>query len=450
MDDKTRRTWGLWRFGVLGPLVSARLEHGDRQEHFDTIGARVHQRPDGSLVELSPRTIESWYYDYREGGFDALCPNTRADCGRCRAIAPDVAELILRAKREKPRRSIRRIIRMLERAGRVKKDELKRSSVHRLLQAAGVSARPLRGSSAERRSFLAEHASDMWVGDALHGPLVIGPDGKLRKSYLLSQIDNATRFMPHSYFALSESACAQEYGLKQAVLKYGPPRMYYVDRGPAYIAQSLWDICAELGIRLLHAGVQDPEAKGVIERWHRTWREEVQDELPTTPVTLAELNAKHWAWLGVEYHARVHDTTQRVPREHLLAETAELRPLPRGLSIDEVFLHRDERLVRKDGTVRWHGVFLEVRPELCGKRIELRFDPTDESALPRVFIGGRFDSDTVPLDRLKNMTRHRRHLTGEPAPDAIPSGLDPLALIEDEHYRRTRLVSAAIDNDDDE
>ncbi len=452
MDDKAKRAIALWRLGVLGALVSARLEHGDRVQLFKEIAARVHQMPDGKVVELSARTVESWYYAHKHGGFEALHPDTRSDCGQSRAIAPDVAELILRAKREKPRRSIRRIIRMLERARKVKPGTLSRSSVHRLLSLAGVSARPLRGPSAERRSFIAEHAGDLWVGDALHGPLVIAPDGRVRKSYMLSQIDNATRFILHSYFTLSEGAEAQEYGLKQAILKYGLPRAYYVDRGSAYIAWSLRFICADLGIHLLHAGVQDAEAKGVIERWHRTWREEVFDELPDTPLPLAELNAKHWAWLGAEYHAREHDTTRRAPREHLLAEVAEIRPVPRGVDLDEVFLHRAERLVRKDGTVRFRGGFLEVRPELCKKLVELRFDPADETALPRVFVDGRFVCDTVPLDRLRNMTRHRRRLTGEPAPDATPSGLDPLALIEDEHYRRTRLTGADPhdDNEDDE
>jgi transposase InsO family protein len=450
MDDKAKRAIALWRLGVLGALVSARLEHGDRVQLFKEIAARVHQMPDGKLVELSPRTVESWYYAHKEGGFEALCPGTRSDCGQSRAIAPEVAELVLRAKREKPRRSIRRIIRMLERAGRVARGALSRSSVHRLLQRAGASARPVRGPSAERRSFIAEHAGDLWVGDALHGPMVIAPDGRLRKSYMLSQIDSATRFIVHSYFTLSEGAEAQEHGLKQAILKYGLPRAYYVDRGPAYIALSLRFICADLGIRLLHAGVQDAEAKGVIERWHRTWREEVEDELPDMPLPLAELNAKHWAWLGAEYHARVHDTTERAPREHLLAEVSEIRPVPRGVDLDEVFLHRDERLVRKDGTVRWRGGFLEVRAELCGKRVELRFDPADEGALPRVFVDGHFVCDTVPLDRLKNMTRPRRRLAGAPAPDVLPSGLDPLALIEDEHYRRTRFLGAGSHDQDDE
>lgn len=450
MDDKAKRAIALWRLGVLGPLVSARLEHGDRIQHFKEIAARVHQMPDGKTVTLSPRTIESWYYAHKEGGFEALYPETRSDCGKSRAIAPEVAELILRAKREKPRRSINRIIRMLERAGKVERDTLSRSSVHRLLQLAGASARPVRGASAERRSFIAEHAGDLWVGDALHGPLVIAPGGQVRKSYMLSQIDNATRYIPHSYFALSEGAEAQEYGLKQAILKYGLPRAYYVDRGSAYIATSLRFICADLGIHLLHASVQDAEAKGVIERWHRTWREEVGDELPETPLPLAELNAKHWAWLGAEYHARVHDTTRRAPREHMLAEADELRPVPRGVNLDEVFLHREERVIRKDGTVRWQGGFLEVRADLGKRRVELRFDPSDEAALPRVFVDGHFACDTVWLDRLHNMTRKRRRVAGAPAPFAEPSGLDPLALIEDEHYRRTRPAGAEADDDEEE
>ena len=156
---------------------------------------------------------------------------------------------------------------------------------------------------AERRSFIAEHAGDLWVGDAMHPRApVLGPDGKLHKVILFSQIDNATRFIVHSYLAVvpGESAAAQECGLKQAILKYGVPRAYYVDRGPAYISQSLRDICADLGIELLHAGAGDPEAKGSIERWHRTWREEVEDELPDMPLSVDDLAAKHWAWLGAE------------------------------------------------------------------------------------------------------------------------------------------------------
>jgi transposase InsO family protein len=344
----------------------------------------------------------------------------------------------MRAKREKPRRSIRRIIRMLERAGVVGPGELSRSSVHRLLAAHGISSRPARGPAAERRSFLLEHAGDLWMGDALHGPLVVAPDGRIRKAYLLTQIDVATRYVPHSTFALGETAVEHEYGLKQALLKAGRPRTYYVDLGAAYIARSLRMICGDLGIHLVHTAPRDCEAKGAIERWHRTWREEVGDELSEHPLPLAELNALHWAWLSAEYHARRHDTTGRAPREHWLADARHLRALPPGADLDAIFLHRAPRLVRKDATVRWAGGFLEVRPELVGKTVELRYNPTDPHAHPRVFVAGRFVCDTVPLDRYKNATRRRHHPPGEPDPTVEPTGIDPLALIQHEHYERTR------------
>jgi hypothetical protein len=135
----------------------------------------------------------------------------------------------VKAKREKPRRSIRRIIAALERAHLASPDELSRSSVHRLLQAQGISKRPLRGPPAERRSFLHEHAGDLLIGDALHGPIVRWPHGPPRKAYLLSQIDCATRHMVHSFFAPSEGAVEQERGFRRAIEKAGVPRMYYVD-----------------------------------------------------------------------------------------------------------------------------------------------------------------------------------------------------------------------------
>ena len=248
----------------------------------------------------------------------------------------------------------------------------------------------------------------------------------------------ATRYTPHSYFALSESAPEHEYGLKQALLKGGRPRTYYVDLGSAYIARSLRLVCAELGIHLVHTAPKDCEAKGAIERWHRTWREEVGDELPDHPLPIAELNAIHWAWLSSEYFVRQHTTTERAPREHWLSESEHLRALPSGLDLDEVFLHRAQRKVRKDSTVRFFGRRLEVPAGLVSKTVELRYDPSDQKTRPRVFLDGRFIADTKELDLYKNPSRKRRRDLGEPDPRYEPTGLDPLEQIKRQHYERTR------------
>ena len=451
MDEKARQQLALFRISVLGPLVGARLEHGELAELCREAAARTWELPGGAFIDVSARTIEDWLYAYRRDGFAALHPKRRSDADKPRAISDELVQLILRLKLEKPRRSVKRIIRVLERAKKVERGELTKSTVHRLLKVHGVSRRPLRGPGAERRSFIHEFAGDLWVGDALHVHRpVIDSAGRERKALLLSQIDGATRYLPHSYIVLGagESSVDQEYGLKQALLAHGLARAYYVDKGAAYTAGSLRAICAELDIRLLHTQTQDPEAKGVIERWHRTWREEVEDELPDAPIELADLVAKHDAWLSVEYHARVHGTTDRVPREHWLEQVEHLRRLPVGKSLDEVFLHRERRKVRKDGTVLFDGRRLEVRAELTGQRVELRFDPVGKDVLPRVFVNNRFVCDTVPLDLLANAHRVRRSDVGVPAVAPVPSGLDPLALIQAEHEQYTRPLSGALSPED--
>jgi hypothetical protein len=80
MTDNERQAIALWRIGVLGPLISARLDHGDRRAYFEEAAARTHQMPDGTFVELSARTIENWYYAYKRRGFKGLWPEIRSDC----------------------------------------------------------------------------------------------------------------------------------------------------------------------------------------------------------------------------------------------------------------------------------------------------------------------------------------------------------------------------------
>jgi putative transposase len=457
MDEERRRAIALFRFGVLGALASARLEHGDRAALLALAARRDWVTPDGRIVKLSARTIEGWYYAHRAGGFAALVPEVRQDAGTSRSMTEEVRDLLVRAKREKPRRSINRIIRMLERAKVVVPGELSRSSVHRLLSREGISSRPSRrddedgeatGSRVERRSYMAEHVGDLWVGDALHvhRPVFLG-GGRVGKAYLLSQIDSASRYVPHSYFATHEEDSDHEHGLRQAILKYGVPRGYYVDRGAAYVARSLLAICAELSCRLMHAGKRDAEAKGVIERWHRTWREEVEDELPREGIGLEELSAIHFAWLAREYHLRAHTTTGEPPRDRFFAEVSELRAAPPPDALAAIFLHRATRTVRKDGTIRWEGGFLEVRAELAEKKVEVRFDPRDETFRPEIYQGDVFVSDTVPLDRIANAHRVRRRVTGEPPPQVEPTGIDPLALLVEEHALATRLAHLATEAD---
>lgn len=448
MDQDERFRIALWRMNILGPLVSARLERGDRRAYFAEAAARTHERPDGAHVRISVATIERWYHTYRRGGVHALEPRPRKDRGVSRVIAADVAEQVVALKREKPRRTIEQITEALERARVVRRGQLTRSTMHRLLQSRSLSTRPPRLEQRERRSFLPLHAGDLWMGDAMHGPQVVCQDGQRRKAYLLTQLDAATRFIVHSEFFLSEDARHHEAGLRTAVERYGLPRTYYVDRGAAYVADSLRVICAELGIRLVHTSPGDCEAKGAIERWHRTWRDGLEHELPDT-LSLAELNRRHWAWISERYHRRAHATTGQAPLLHMLADREHLRPAPGERELTAIFLHRARRKVRGDGTVRWLGAYLEVPYALAGQRIELRFDPMDPYTPPKVYQDGRFEADTVWLDRHANSTGARKPVREDIPEQLVPPGIDPLALLVRAHEARLGLGDPTTDEEDE-
>ena len=146
----------------------------------------------------------------------------------------------------------------------------------------------------------------------------------------------------------------------------------------------------------------------------------------------------------------MHDTTGEAPRARFLSEVGELRAAPSADKLAAIFLHRAMRTVRKDGAIRWQGGWLEVRAELVGKKIELRFDPRGDGTLPKVFRDNRFYCDTAVLDRIANAHRARRRITGEPAPDVEPTGIDPLAQLIEEHAWASRLVHLSDDDSDDE
>ena len=65
------RDIALWRFSILGSLVSARLEYGDHREFFAAASERLYEYPSGArLVRVSARTIDNWYF---------VGPNPRED-----------------------------------------------------------------------------------------------------------------------------------------------------------------------------------------------------------------------------------------------------------------------------------------------------------------------------------------------------------------------------------
>lgn len=400
----------LFRLSVLGPLASReRLDHGELKRLFQQLSSQTYLAPDGKPTLIADKTIEHWYYLWKQGGIEALAPKMRSDHGKSK-LPGEIQEAIVQAKRDNPKRSLNTLIRLLEMQGLVAKGELSRSSVHRLLQQQGLS-NPCGGSEpVERRRFVAECAGDLWQGDVMHGPKV-AVDGRLRKVFLVSLMDDASRLMAHSAFCLGETALDIEGVLKQAVLKRGIPKKLLIDNGAAYRSHSLQGICARLEIRLVYCRPYQPEGKGKLEKWHRTVRDQFLSELDLAQIRgLDDLNARLWAWLDQIYHINPHSSLNGMaPIERYQQDLVRVRPLGAfAAHLDELFYHRHTRKVRKDGTVTFNAQVYEVPFELVSQTVVLVVDPHVDRVLTVESKEGQALGLVTSLDAQANAYRKRR------------------------------------------
>ncbi len=286
----------LFRYGVLGPLVSRdKFDHGELSAIIRELASKTYEIPNSKRVHLSRQTIQKWYQDWKRGDIYALSPKVRTDKNACH-LPQNVQDELLAAKLDNRSRSIKTVIEMLENKGIIAKGKLSKATVHRFLRNNNLSHRGvLSVDTIEWRSFVAECACDLWQGDVLHGPSIMTNDG-LRKTYLVSILDDASRLICYSAFCFGETALDIEGVLKQALLRRGRPKVLLVDNGSAYKTNSLQRICARLKIRLIHSRPYEPESKGKLERFHRTFREQFLNEIHTHKINnLEDLNARLWA-----------------------------------------------------------------------------------------------------------------------------------------------------------
>ncbi|HKT97095.1 MAG TPA: DDE-type integrase/transposase/recombinase [Paraburkholderia sp.] len=430
----------LFRLSVLGPIVSReRLERGELLQLLRQLALKEYAIPGSRRRHISERTLQTWYYAWRRDGIAGLASRPRTDTGRSK-LPEAVQAAVLAAKRENPRRSVRQIRLLLEAAGIVARGTLSRCAVHRLLKANDLS----RVTSPtvvphEKRSFVAEYAGSIWYGDVMHGP-TFSFGGARRKTYLVSLMDDASRLVAHSAFCLSETALDIEGVLKQALLRRGIPKKLVVDNGAAYRAASLQAICADLDIRLVHCQPYQPTSKGKLERWHRVVRESFLAELDMSHIhNLVDLNARLWSWLEQVYHREPHSALgknitplaryqQDLPRIRALGSLA-----PR---LDELFLHRVERRVRRDGTVSYEGRVFEVPYELSGQQIVLVVDPHAGTVVRVQNRAGVSLGAATPLDALANSRRRRSKPPAEPPTAAPVPGPNLIELAHRHHYRQ--------------
>lgn len=379
MDENKARDMGHLRFGIISPLLSAD-DPRSLKERFAEQAEKIWTLSDGHMRQFTASAVEDWYYDYRQGGIDALINPRRRDCGSHRVIADAICQAVEKLFAEHPQLKSSNVIRLLDERG-VRQDGIPSdATIYRYLR----KVRPAFVKSAqERRAFEAPYAGNLYQTDIMYGPEVKirqenGRTGK-QPTYLVAIIDDHSRVICHAEFFTAQDLMVYLICLEKAFRKRGIPDKIYCDNGKVFLSEQVKRIGMEVGCRVVHTKVRDAAAKGKIERFFRTVRDGF---LPIAEVnkadTLQELNRAFFKWVE-EYNNRLHSSIGCSPMEKWLKSPRVPRLLSESPRTDDLFLLEVTRLVRKDGTFRLRGLRFETSYIHSGRTVTVRYDRNDLS-----------------------------------------------------------------------
>jgi putative transposase len=408
----------LFRAQVLGPLVCRDwLGRGERAGELRAL-SREAWRPPGAAVSrsYSVTTLERWYYLYRHGGFEALKPERRSDRGYAQALSEEQEALVLDVRRDHPRVSAALILRTLEADGRLPEGVLTEATLRRLYRAHGLDRRTLHAGDREpRRRWAAARPNALWHADVCHGP-ALRIDGRAMPLRIHAILDDKSRFVVALEACTTEREVEMLRLLVKALRLHGAPDVLYLDNGPTYSGQALATACTRLGIALVHARPHDPQARGKMERFWRTLREQCLDHLGGLG-SLHEVQVRLLAWLTKHYHATAHSALMgKGPGEVYAAEPS--TPVSEAM-LREALIVRGRRRIRRDGTVSVGGQDFELEQGyLAGRQVTIGRSLLDPTELPWVeHEEQRFE--LLPVDPTLNAKRKKPHRP-KTGIDAIP------------------------------
>ena len=288
----------------------------------------------------------------------------------------------------------------------------------------------LSGSDGQRRYTLGlrwepAHRNALWEADHKEIPVeVLPPRGtKLIRPWVTVFLDGRTRGVMGYAVNEIQTAADVHAALRQSievVPERGPfggkPDAICWDNGLEFLATSITDVTARLGIMPLPADPYQPQQKGKIERFNRTLEESFFAHLPgyqkgarradnSLYGTAQRLSMESFVALLEEFIReynceRVHSSLDgRTPEQAWLEDPTELHLIaPERLRW--LTLARATCIVQKDGIHHAKQRFLAAELTLMvGEEVEIYFMPHD-GRLVEVFRDGRHLCTALPQDQL--------------------------------------------------
>lgn len=359
----------LFRYGIIAPVIHDTAKK--QAAYFRDMAHKVFDVPGLGRRKYRWRTFKAWLRNYRIGGFDGLKPKSRTDKGSSRCVDSGLEQVIREKFEAFPRINVSLLYRMLVEEGFIVGCSPCEETVRKFVK--NKNLKPKADVPTPRKKFEKPHVNQLWISDFMHGPPFL-IEHKKRRLYLCGIIDDHSRVMVGFKWTLSENTQALEIVLKEAILTYGIPKVFYCDNGAAFSSTHLQLACARLQIALVHSKPYDSPSRGKIERFWRTVRGSflaIMDR--NKSYTLDEFNQLFSHWIDQHYHLAMHHTIGETPIDRYLNDlkNTSISRIDQN-QLDLYFYQTHQRHVKNDATISLGGNCFEVPPQYIGSKIEIR------------------------------------------------------------------------------
>ena len=389
---------------VLGALEFA--EGATMREQYNSVSQQIFKDEEGIPHQFTWRTIQTWWYYYRRHG---ITDNPkRFDAGKPRKVAPE--ELLNAVEKAIPHFNGKRlntsaIYRKCIELGVLSKEQIAVNTFRRYVKKFDLLKPESETNNKRRQAFAKANANDMWQCDTMVGPY-IRINGKPVRTYLICFIDDASRVITHGEFYLNDNTPNLIDCFQQAIFKRGVPRAMYVDNGSNYSSKEIALACVRIGTVLIHTPVRDGAAKGKIERFFRTVRDQLLIQDHSSVTSLEHLNRTFRDWVEDDYHSRKHSILDMLPIDRFGIDLERVQWLQPSIYNKEIFYAEETRKVRADNTFQFSSTRYEAPVYLPKTEIIVRFDRANTNLPPIVYQDDIRLGEATPLDYLANDRRN--------------------------------------------
>jgi len=385
---------------VLGAVDTA--EGSSVKSRLQKVGGQTFVDEEGIPHVFTWRTIQTWYSLYKQQGPKALVSRPRSDKGKPRKVSPEyvreaVEEVLPEFRKERYNKT--QVYRRCIETGALSKCDCSYTQFMRLCREMDLLKPATETKNKKRQAFSKLFSNQMWQLDTMFGPHVTVGKRKVQTK-LIAFIDDASRIIPHGEFFVSEKTDDLISAMRSAFFKRGVPETLYVDNGAIYTSSEISQICSRVGTLLCHTPVRDGAAKGKIERFFRT----VRDQFLLKNLDLSSidsLNREFRTWVEQEYNNRTHSILQMKPVDRFGLDIKRLRFLEPSEFNDELFFFEQTRKVNADNTFRVKNVRYEAPVDLRLRKIDVRFNRANTSYIV-VYHNGERMGKAEELDLYAN------------------------------------------------